>query len=251
MTACDGVSAEVEVPLGERVGKRDERHGADDDQDLDRRRRVRRVRRRDDPRDRCRRDLAGHDEGDAIDEDAHQGQSGGDERPGRRATGRDDHEEQRDGQPEDDAEPPERHGELPGDEGLGRDHEVGGVTLEADDQLPARRGSPTTTRPRPSRSADAGDREVRRPLRALQAEALDGVEDDARAAAVPDRKAEATMRIGVNGPCQNGRAPRTPKTAPSVAGATIAMQDEATQAAWWIRGWPKNMLQTSTRRKHR
>jgi len=54
------------------------------------------------------------------------------------------------------------------------------------------------------------------------------------------------MRIAVNGPCQNGRATRTPKTAPRVAGATIAVQAAIVQVTWWIRGWFVNMLQTST-----
>ena len=64
---------------------------------------------------------------------------------------------------------------------------------------------------------------------------------------MPARNAEATIMIGVKMPCQNGLAARTPNTAPSVAGARIAIPAATVQAHWWITGWSVNMLQTSTR----
>jgi hypothetical protein len=68
---------------------------------------------------------------------------------------------------------------------------------------------------------------------------------------VPDRNAVLTIRIGVKGPAQKARAATNPKTAPRVAGATIAVHIAAVQATWWMVGWSVNMLQTSTRSTHR
>jgi len=68
---------------------------------------------------------------------------------------------------------------------------------------------------------------------------------------VPDSSAAATMAGGVNAPCQYGREARTPKTAPRVVGATIAVIDERTQAILWRRQRPVNMLSTSMMRNTR
>ena len=63
---------------------------------------------------------------------------------------------------------------------------------------------------------------------------------------MPARNADATIRTGVKIPFQNTFAPRTPNTAPSVAGARIAITAAQVQAYWWILGWSVNRLQTST-----
>ena len=68
---------------------------------------------------------------------------------------------------------------------------------------------------------------------------------------MPDSSAAATMAGGVKAPCQYGREERTPKTAPSVVGAMMAVIDERTQAILWICQRPVNMLSTSTIRNTR
>ena len=65
--------------------------------------------------------------------------------------------------------------------------------------------------------------------------------------AVPARNAEATIRIGVKMPNQYALAFITPKTAPSVNGARMAITQAVVQAYWWILGCGVNRLQTSTR----